>query len=217
MLKPYSKAEAIRHLKKHGLYIMKPNDINRFVSCGVKAFDGYELYNYFFNGKDYIKKITLTLEMVIKATGEKGLIYADSEEVNGFAQWVPPGFSGNSLWDYIQSGLWKYLFMSDFIGSIQRMDHTDRYAFKKKTEITQNQDVFLYNLAVEPSMRGKGIAKKLLHPMLEYASSINRPCYLETYDTTNITIYKRIGYQKLPDTKVPGTFLTHYPFIYKIF
>ncbi|KAK8892898.1 hypothetical protein M9Y10_030149 [Tritrichomonas musculus] len=216
MMKPYSKTEAIRHLEKCGLYIMKPDNIDRFISCGVEAFSGSTLYNYFFHGKDFHQKVTLAIESLIKTTGEKGLLYADSEKVNGYAQWFPPGFSGNSLWSYIHSGGWKYLFLSDFFETLHRVDYVENFSFKRKAEITDNQDVFLYNLAVKPSMQRKGIAKKLVRPMLEYASSIGRPCYCETFEPVNIPIYKHMGFKQLRSTKLVGTPETHYPMFFKV-
>ena len=214
-MKPYSKKDAIRHLENCGLYIMKPNNIDRFISCGVEAFSRTSIYDYFFHGNDYQKKVNLAIESLIKTTGEQGLLYADSEKVNGFAQWFPPGFSGNSLWSYIYSGAWKYFFMSNFFETIHRVDSVENFSFKRKTELTNNQDIFLYNLAVRPSMQRKGIATRLVYPMLEYAHSIKRPCYLETYEPVNIKIYKNMGFKQLQSTKLVGTPETHYPMFFK--
>lgn len=215
MMLPYSKADAIKHLEKCGLYIMKPNNIDRFVSCGVDAFTSSSLYKYFFKGKDYDKKLTLAIESLVKTTGEEGLLYADSEEVNGYAQWYPPGFTGNSLWTFMSSGAWRYLFMPDFFSTLHRINYVEDFSFKRKKEITNNQDLFLITLAVRTSMHRKGIARKLIHPMLEYATSIRRPCYLETFEAVNTLIYKHLGFVQLMRTKLEGTQETHYPMVFK--
>lgn len=216
MMKPYCKEAAIRHLENCGLYIMRPGNIDRFISCGVDAFSGTTIYDYFFRGKDYKQKLTLAIESLIKTTGEDGLLYADSEEVNGFAQWFPPGFHGNSMWSYIHSGAWKYVFLSDFFETLHRVDYVENFSFKRKSELTNNQDIFLYNLAVRKSMQKKGIAKRLVFPMLEYAERIKRPCYLETYEPVNINIYKHMGFKCLESTKLVGTPETHYPMFFKV-
>lgn len=215
MIKAYSKTDAQKYIEKCGFCVMNSKNIDSFIKCGVEAFNGYSIYNYFFKGKDYDKKVQVAIELLIKTTGEHGLLYADSEKVNGFAQWFPPGFSGNSLWLYIKSGGWKYVFMSDFIGTINRIDYAENYSFKRKSQLTNDEDIFLYNLAVKPSMQKKGIARKLVNPILDYAKSINRACYCETYDSENVKIYKHMGFKELPVTEIADTPLKHYPFIFK--
>ena len=197
-------------------YLTLKSNIDRFISCGIDAFHGYSIYNYFYQGKDYDKKLYLAIELLVKETGKSGILYADSEKVNGFAQWFPPGFTGHSIMSYIYYGVWKYLFMTDFIGTFNRMCDVEDFSFKKKAEFTQNEDIFLYNLAVRKSMQKKGISSKLVRPMLEYAKTINRPCYLETYDPENVALYEHMGFKSLPSTKMTGTSVTHYPLIYKV-
>lgn len=216
MLKPFSKTDAIAHLKKHGLHIMQLNDINRFVTCGVEAFKDTGIYHYLFQGKDYEKKVTLAMELLVKTTGKDGILYADSEEVNGFAQWYPPNFTGVSFWDYAFAGGLKYLLLTDFFGTVHRIDYIEQFSFKKKADFTKNQDIFLYYLAVRPSMQKKGIASKLMRPMLQYADSINRPCYCETYEQKNVKMYEHFGFKQLQSTKVPDSSETHYPMFYKV-
>lgn len=215
-MKPYSKVDALKIIKQKGFCIMNSSNIDRFISCGVEAFTNYSIYKYFFKGKDYHKKVDVAIESLIRLTGENGLLYSESDDVNGFAQWFPPGFSGHSTWKYIISGSWKYLFMSEFIDTLNRVDHAEDFSFKKKAEITQNQDIFLYNLAVRPSMQGKGIGSKLIKPILEYSKTINRPCYCETYDPANIPIYKHMGFKELPSSKIADTSIIHYPFLFKV-
>lgn len=215
-MKPYSKEDAIKYLEKFGFTFLKPSNMDRFVSCGYEAFKNYSIYKYFFSEKNYDKKVKIAIESLVKINGKHGLLYADSEEVNGFVQFFPPGFVGHSSLDYVLSGSWKLMFLSDFLGSTKRCDIVEGFAFKRKAEITQNQDIFLYNLAVRPSMQRKGIAKKLVKPMLEFAASINRPCYCETYDPANVTIYKHMGFKDLETTKIAGTPITHYPMLYKV-
>lgn len=215
MIKSYSKDDAIRYLEKFGLCIMKPSNMDRFISCGFEAFKDYSLYKFFFNEKSYEKKVMIAIESLVKINGKEGILYSDSEEVNGFAQWFPPGFVGHSSLDYVLSGSWKLMFLPDFWPSIKRCDIAESYSFKRKAQITQNQDIFLYNLAVRPSVQKKGIAKKLVKPMLEYATTINKPCYCETYDLKNVTIYEHLGFKSLEPTKLVGTSITHYPMLFK--
>ena len=132
MLNPFPKEDAIRQLEKHGLYIMQPNSIDRFITCGVEAFKSTGIYQYLFRGKDYEKKVTLAMELLVKTTGKNGILYADSEKVNGFAQWYPPNFTGVSFCDYAYAGGLKYLLLTNFFGTVHRIDYIEQFSFKKK-------------------------------------------------------------------------------------
>lgn len=215
-MKPYSKADAIRLLENKGFYLMNSNNIDRFISCGIDAFHGYSLYDFFFPKKDYDKKLSLLIEVLIKETGKHGILYADSEKVNGLAQWFPPGYTGSSLFNHIYCGAWKFLFASDFFGTYNRMSQYEDFATKHKSGLTQNNDVFLYLLAVRKSMQKKGISSKLVRPMLEYAKSINRPCFLETHEQKNVALYEHMRFKLLSTAKMAGTSVTYYPMMYKV-
>lgn len=216
-MKPYSRTDVIRHIEKKGLYLMNSSNIDRFISCGVDAFRGYNLYDYFFQSKDYDKKLNLIIELLIKENGKAGILYADSEEVNGFAQWYPPGFSGHSLFDHVRCGAWKFFFMEDFFGTFNRMNDYENFASKKKEEFTQNEELFLYLLAVRPLMQKKGISSKLVKPMIEYAKTINRPCFLETHKKQNVGLYEHMGFKLLPCTKTAEKDnYDYFPMIYKV-
>lgn len=132
MLNPFPKEDAIRQLEKHGLYIMQPNSIDRFITCGVEAFKSTGIYQYLFRGKDYEKNVTLAMELLVKTTGKNGILYADSEKVNGFAQWYPPNFTGVSFCDYAYAGGLKYLLLTNFFGTVHRIDYIEQFSFKKK-------------------------------------------------------------------------------------
>ncbi|KAK8865417.1 hypothetical protein M9Y10_010963 [Tritrichomonas musculus] len=139
MLNPFPKEDAIRQFEKHDLYIIQPNSIDRFITCGVEAFKGTGIYQYLFRGKDYEKKVTLAMELLVKTTCKNGILYADSEKVNGFAQWYPPNFTGVSFSDYAYVGGLKYLLLTDFFGTVHRIDYIEQFSFKKRQKLQKTR------------------------------------------------------------------------------
>ncbi len=216
-MNPFSKEDFIAYAQDKGLYVLGKKDEKKFVECGVDAFLGYGMYNTFFNhydtpDKSYNDKLALLMRLLFRGTPE-AVVIANSEDVDGFAQFLPPGFSGTPLIRYILAGGWKLPFMHNGISTIIHSDAVEKYSFMKKKEITQNEDIYLYNLAVKHNRQHRHIASTLIHTMQEYASNIGRCCYLETYDPNNITIYERMGFKLQKESSVPNSDLTHYPFL----
>ena len=69
---------------------------------------------------------------------------------------------------------------------------------------------YLYNLSVSRKAQGKGIASKLLKPMLEFCDQENMVCYLETNKETNVSLYQHYGFQLAEQKLVPKSNVMHY-------
>jgi ribosomal protein S18 acetylase RimI-like enzyme len=61
----------------------------------------------------------------------------------------------------------------------------------------------LFVLGVEPEARGRGLASKLLRPILSDCDAHGVRAYLETSKDTNIPIYQRYGFQVTDVLEVP--------------
>lgn len=57
--------------------------------------------------------------------------------------------------------------------------------------------------------QGKGIASKLLKPMLEYCDRVKTPVYLETNKEMNVDIYKHFGFEVALQGNVPKSDVEH--------
>ena len=74
---------------------------------------------------------------------------------------------------------------------------------------------YLSLIGVDPDFQGKGLASKLIKPMLARLDSVNLPCYLETQDEPNVALYKHYGFDLLENYIVPGTGFTLYAMLRK--
>ena len=199
-------------IEKAGLYIVPKDRIKELASVAADAYRDYPLHNWFFGGKydEYVSE--MLMEITLKTMTEDAVFYADSEELNGFAVWLPLGFNGNKTIPFIAKGGLKLIFHSGF-GIIKRLVSYESYAMKLKKEFTGNVDWYLYNLSVKKSAQGKGIAGKLLRPMLEFCDNENIVTYLETNKEINVSLYEHFGFELSKKELIPKSDVMHYAMV----
>ena len=81
---------------------------------------------------------------------------------------------------------------------------------KLKENNSSSNDWYLYNLSVVKDKQGKGIASKLLKPMLQFLNEQNKGCYLETNKKANVNLYEHFGFRLMEEGMVPKSNVYHY-------
>ena len=207
-------AGAIEAVKNAGLFIAGSEHLETLADVAADSYRDYPLHLWFMNGKyDYEDSKTVML-VTLKAMLSTGLIYAESEEMNGFTVWMPPHFTGSSTFSFIANGGMKILFHGG-ISTISKLIKYESFAMGLKKKYTNNEDCYLYNLSVRTAAQGKGIASKLLKPMLEYCAQQNKDVYLETNKAKNVTMYEHFGFKLCEETLIPKSNVNHYAFLKK--
>lgn len=152
------------------------------------------------------------MEISLKTMISDAVIYADSEELNGFAAWLPMGFDGSKTLPFLTKGGLNLIFHSGF-SIIRRLLTYETYAMNLKKEFTGNVDWYLYNLSVKKSAQGRGIAGKLLRPMLEFCDDENIVTYLETNKEVNVSLYEHFGFELMKEEMIPHSSVVHYAMV----
>ena len=98
-------------------------------------------------------------------------------------------------------------------GIIGRLLTYETFAMKLKETYTDHVDWYLYNLSVSRKAQGKGIATKLLRPMLDFCDNENMVCYLETNKESNVSLYQHYGFDLMREELIPTTPVTHYSMV----
>ena len=170
---------ARKAIEKAGLYLADKKDFEHLAEIAADAYRDYPLHSWFAKG-NYDKMTTkLILEISLKTMAEDAVIYADSEEMNGFAVWLT----------------------------------FENYAMNLKKELTGHNDWYLYNLSIKMDAQGKGIASKLMHPMLQFCDDEKMVAYLETNKDTNVGLYQHYGFDLMKEENVPKTSVKHYAMV----
>ena len=201
-------------IEKAGLYIVKKEDLDRLADVAADAYQDYPLHNWFTNGKYDKKASKLIMQISLKTMTEDAVIYADSEEMNGFAVWLPIGFTGSKTLPFLVNGGLELILHSG-PGIIGRLLTYENYAMNLKKGFTDNYDWYLYNLSIKKDAQGKGIASKLLRPMLQFCDDEKMVAYLETNKASNVDLYKHYNFELKKEELIPKTTVTHYAMVRK--
>ena len=199
-------------IEKAGLYIVKKKDLARLAEVAADAYRDYPLHNWLTKGKYDAKASRLIMEISLKTMTEDAVIYADSEQMNGFAVWLPFGFTGSKTVPFLLNGGLKLIFHSG-LGIISRLLTYESYAMNLKKEFTDNYDWYLYNLSIRKDAQGKGIASKLMRPMLQFCDDERMVAYLETNKESNASLYSHYGFNLMKEELIPKTPVTHYAMV----
>ena len=203
---------AKKAIEKAGLYIVQEKDLDRLAEVAADAYENYPLHNWLTNGKYDAKASKLIMQISLKTMTEDAVIYADSEEINGFAAWLPFGFTGSKTLPFLANGGLSLILHSG-PSIIGRLLTYETYAMNLKKEFTDNFDWYLYNLSIKKEAQGKGIASKLMHPMLEFCDAEKMVAYLETNKDSNVGLYRHYGFELKSEELIPKSPVTHYSMV----
>ena len=203
---------AKKAIEKAGLYIVQPKDLDRLADVAADAYRDYPLHNWFTKGKYDPLASRLIMQISLKTMTEDAVIYADSPELNGFAVWLPNGFTGSKTLPFLMNGGLKLISHAG-PGIIKRLLTYETYAMNLKKELTDNYDWYLYNLSVRKDAQGKGIAGKLMRPMLQFCDDEGMVAYLETNKEANVGLYRHFGFDLAKEEPIPHTPVTHYSMV----
>ena len=203
---------AKKAIEKAGLYLVPEKDLDRLAEVAADAYRDYPLHNWLTKGKYDPKASKLIMQISLKTMTEDAVIYADSEEMNGFAAWLPFGFTGNKALPFLLNGGLELIFHSG-LGIIGRLLTYENYAMNLKKEFTDNYDWYLYNLSIRKDAQGKGIASKLMRPMLGFCDDEKMVAYLETNKESNVGLYRHYGFDLMKEEVIPRTTVTHYAMV----
>ena len=203
---------ARKAIENAGLYIVEKKDIERLALVAADAYRDYPLHNWLTNGKYDATASRLIMQISLKTMTDDAIIYADSEEMNGFAAWLPFGFTGSKTMPFLLNGGLKLIFHSG-LGIIGRLLTYESYAMNLKKQFTDNYDWYLYNLSIKKEAQGKGIASKLMRPMLKFCDDERMVAYLETNKESNVGLYQHYGFDLMKEEMIPKTPVTHYAMV----
>ena len=203
---------ARRAIEKAGLYLVEKKDLERLAEVAADAYRDYPLHNWLTKGVYDEKASRLLMEITLKTMTEDSVIYADSEEMNGFAAWLPFGFTGNKALPFIMNGGLRLICHSGF-GLIGRLQAYENYAMNLKKEFTDHYDWYLFNLSIKKDAQGKGIASKLMRPMLQFCDDERMVAYLETNKEQNVGLYRHYGFDLMKEELSPKSPVMHYAMV----
>ena len=150
-------------------------------------------------------KLHFLFEIVVRDGIRHGEVYAPSQNLEGIAVWIPSEKGvGISPWRMIRAGALSlpFRYSRDFLSRQGPVTGFIDAAHKRHAPF---QHWFLQAIGVDPGYQGKGYAGRLLKPMLARIDSENMPCYLDTEEERNVSIYQHYNFKVLEEAGIPGT------------
>ena len=132
-----------------------------------------------------------------------GEVYTTSHNLEGVAVWLPSEKADMTLRRVMRNG---GLSLLPKLGEdlIQRLPALNSISSLRKRH-APFRHWYLLLLGVDPLFKGKGYAGNLLRAMLARLDEEHLPCYLETQNGKNVTIYQHYGFKVVAEVLVPGT------------
>ncbi|BDD05724.1 GNAT family N-acetyltransferase [Aureibacter tunicatorum] len=133
-------------------------------------------------------KLELIMDYLIEDAFEEGEIYLTNDNM-AVALWKTEKKSALTIGGLKRdfSFLWN-MGLDCVIRNLNNKTNTAK-------QFPKNQAFYyLYSIAVSPEAQGRGLASRLMNPMLEECAVRNLPVFLETGNAMNVEIYKKKGF-----------------------
>ncbi len=137
-----------------------------------------------------------------------GEAYAPSPAMEGVAVWLPAEKAEITFRRAIRAGVFS---LRRHIGEdvLQRILVFSEYIDAPHREHLPGPHWYLFFIGVDPDRQGKGVASRLVRPMLARPDREGAPCYLVTQNERNVPLYEHYGFVVLARSTIPGTDVAH--------
>ena len=130
--------------------------------------------------------------------------YLTSPECEGIAIWVHSQARGPPPFNVLRAG-WPWLPLRCGTTYLWRDARMERRYDKLREELAPKPHMYLALLAIDPPFQGRGLASKLLRPMLQRLDNQRLPAYVETQNLKNVAMYSHYGFRLIREDQPPGT------------
>jgi ribosomal protein S18 acetylase RimI-like enzyme len=191
-----------------GLTRLTKAQIKPAAAMVARAFQDNPLSVYFFPDVSERKsKLPYIFQFMIGHGLLYGEAYATSPNLEGVAVWLPSekasmtrrGDIGNEglsrLFKVERETAAKWRSFDDYVSSMHK-------------RLVPFAHWYLQLLGVDPAYQGKGYAGTLLKAMFTRIDKERLPCFLETDEKRNVSIYQHYGFKVVEEGIVPGSEVT---------
>jgi GNAT superfamily N-acetyltransferase len=121
----------------------------------------------------------------------------------GAAVWLEGPSPYVSLGDELACGLWSVPFTLGSRAALRFLTMTSHWAAWRKRTLTEQQPhIYLALVGVVPEARGRGLSRTLLASGFARADERGWPVALETHLESNVSLYRKFGFELLSDEPV---------------
>lgn len=116
----------------------------------------------------------------------------------------PPGKEWPSEWKYVRAGVLPLLWRLGLRGGWWFARLGPAFDARRALHMGRRPHWYVHLLGVRPEAQGKGLSRAVLRPVFEAADRDRTPVYLETMPEANVAIYRRLGFDLVGRSDLPG-------------
>jgi len=137
-------------------------------------------------------------EFAIRYAIRYGEVYSTSERLQGVTAWLPHDRVKIPLLRALRAGVLRLVSHVD-LDILMKFLAMDVAVEEAHFRLADFPHWYLSLIAVEPDLQGQGIGSLLLKPMLARLDRELQPCYLETQNPGNVSMYEHYGFRTLEE------------------
>ncbi len=159
---------------------------------------------YLPNDANREKAVLYFLSIGVQTGIKYGEVYATSSNYEGVAIWLSSDKLPITTWKMLRS-----VSLMAVLGFVRngglKMMRVGEYVEKAHNRLAPSKHWYLQTIGVDPKFQGKGYSGRLIRPMLAKIDTQHLPCYLETFEEKNASIYERFGFKVIERSSIPQT------------
>jgi hypothetical protein len=169
-----------------------------------RAFHQYPLSTYIYPDEtERTCRLSLMFSISLRYTFCYGEIIT-TPDITGVACWLPPESTTVSNGRLLRTGALTPLLKMGLPG-LYRINKAETYMRSTHQRCISESHWYLWVLGVDPAYHGQGIGGMLLLTGLQRVDASGLPCYLETMNPNNVSLYQKFGFAIASEGNVPGS------------
>ena len=190
--------------KSHGLYRLKPQDIDKASVVLNSSFSDYPDFAYVFPDKiERERNLRHVMKFLIRLCMLRGEALSPSKNLEGISLWYRPGAPAFSFGDIIKSGIFPLLFHADW-ESFRRFKKLGDSKKEFRCRRIRGDYYLLDMIGVESACRNQGHGRVMIEEKLRGIDRERMPCYLETSSEINVQYYHKYGFHTIHENDFYG-------------
>jgi len=130
-------------------------------------------------------------------------VFGIGDPLLGLAVWDFPGTDQSSAGGLVEMNPVKKIFTPGMGAFTRRLKQMMQAAETLKKPFVQGAHYYLETLAIAPEVQGRGLASKLVRPVLARADTQSCFVYLDTFNGSHLALYKHYGFIYLEQHALP--------------
>ena len=200
----------LSHLKR-----LQNDQIEAASRVAARAFQDDPLSVYYYPDPiERKKKTVIRCEYMILLGILSGEVYTTSNDIEGISIWHTYDIKDQKIGKQSKEIIRrlrrvKRKMFSDHLFAEKYSIVSEIYnSFHNKYANFPNWDLIM--ITVDPLHQGTGYASMLIKPKLKEIDKQNLPCYLETQNENNVSLYEHFGFELVGEIKVPNSNVNYY-------